>query len=453
MHKPSESFKPTELAPLPEEWEYEDLESVFSSVNKKERAVRIEDDEKYNLITVKLYSKGLLLRKEAEGKEIKTKSMYAVYENDFIFSKIDARNGAWGFVPDYLDGAVVSGDFPILRLKSNANKEFLEYALSLRKNWELLRNLATGTTNRKRIQPETFLKTLKIPLPSLPEQKRIAFVLSSIQKDIEATERVIEATRELKRSMMKHLFTYGPVSVKEKQNVKLKDTEIGPIPEEWEVVRLGDVFEKTRKPRSLSISADSEIPFIPMEIVSENKKRVSGWTMKKFSDISSGTFVFKNDLVIAKITPSFENGKQAILDNIPMDFAYCTTEVWAYHPKDEEKITTDFVYNYIKIDTIRSSLADKMEGTTGRKRLPKSALDTLLVPLPPLPEQQKIAEILSAIDEKIEAEERKKRALEKMFKTMLHNLMTGKVRVKDLDIEKYGAGADAGGANFSEVKA
>ena len=85
------------------------------------------------------------------------------------------------------------------------------------------------------------ISEIQIPLPPLAEQKNIAFVLSSIQDAKEKTEQVIKALKETKKSLMKHIFTYGPVSIADKAKVKLKDTEIGRIPVEWDVVRLGDV--------------------------------------------------------------------------------------------------------------------------------------------------------------------------------------------------------------------
>lgn len=174
-------------------------------------------------------------------------------------------------------------------------------------------------------------------------------------------------------------------------------TEIGSLPEEWKIVRLGDVFEFSRKPRSLEISEDERIPFIPMDHISDSTKHAN-WLEKRLSEIPSGTFVFKNDLIVAKITPSFENGKQAILSNLPKDFAYATTEVWALHPNDESALT-DYLYMYLRLPAIRKSLANKMEGSTGRQRLPRYVLENLEFPLPPLLEQKKIATVLSAVQE------------------------------------------------------
>jgi type I restriction enzyme S subunit len=255
-----------------------------------------------------------------------------------------------------------------------------------------------------------------------------------VQEAKEKTEAVIKATKALKKSMMKHLFTYGPVSPEEVENIQLKETEIGPVPEDWEVVKLGDTFEFSKKPRNLKIKKDDFVPFIPMEMISETNKSIKSWEEKRNSEISSSSFVFRNDIIIAKITPSFENGKQAILDNLPTDFGYATTEIWALHPAKNVKAITYYLHYYLKINSIRKILAGKMEGSTGRQRLPKHVLENLPIPLPPLPTQQKIASILSAIDAKIEAEENKKKALEELFKSLLHNLMTAKIRVNHLEI-------------------
>ena len=302
------------------------------------------------------------------------------------------------------------------------------------------------------------LGRVTVPLPPLPEQQKIAEVLSTVQQAKEKTDAVISTTNELKKSLMRHLFTYGPVPVKKfneldefgefdefgvnelqnaqnsknsKNSIKLKETEIGLMPGEWDVVRVKDVFELSRKPRNLSIEGNEEIPFIPMELISEDSKTVYGWQIKKDSEISSGTFVFKNDLIIAKITPSFENGKQAVVDNLPTDYGYATTEVWPLHPKDN-RVIVEHLYSYLKIQNVRTTMASKMEGTTGRQRLPRHVVENLMIPLPPLPTQQKIASILSAVDKKIEAEEAKRKTLNELFKSLLQNLMTGKLRVTEL---------------------
>lgn len=83
------------------------------------------------------------------------------------------------------------------------------------------------------------LQEFLIPLPPLPEQRAIAHVLSTVRQYIEATERVIAAAREVKRSLMKYLFTYGPVPIDQADQVVLKETEIGEVPEGWQIEAIG----------------------------------------------------------------------------------------------------------------------------------------------------------------------------------------------------------------------
>ncbi|HNB54872.1 MAG TPA: restriction endonuclease subunit S, partial [Anaerolineales bacterium] len=98
---------------------------------------------------------------------------------------------------------------------------------------------------RRNLSPKDFVN-VPIPLPPLPEQRAIAHVLTTVREAIEATDRVLIAARELKRSLMHHLFTYGPVPVNEADQVALKETEIGEVPEGWNSGTLGDFFTLQR---------------------------------------------------------------------------------------------------------------------------------------------------------------------------------------------------------------
>ena len=88
---------------------------------------------------------------------------------------------------------------------------------------------------------QTVLRAFELPLPPLPEQRAIAEVLRTVQEAKEACERVLVATRQLKQSFLHHLFTYGPVHFPNAAQVPLKNTEVGPMPEHWAAVSIGDI--------------------------------------------------------------------------------------------------------------------------------------------------------------------------------------------------------------------
>lgn len=265
------------------------------------------------------------------------------------------------------------------------------------------------------------------PLPPLPEQRAIAGVLSTVHRAIAATEQVIAAARELKRSLLRHLFTYGPVAVGEVDRVVLRETEIGPVPEHWDVARLGEAADFARKPRPYNITQNTLIPFIPMSLLPTDSLYITEWEMRQPADVRSGVPVQTGDLLLAKITPCLENGKQGIVGPLPGGWGYATTEVIPI--RATPRLDIEYLAMLLMIPSVRQTLASKMEGTTGRQRLPKTVVQSLICPLPPLPEQREIARLLAAVDRKIAAEGARKAALEDLFKTLLQHLMTGRVRV------------------------
>ena len=272
------------------------------------------------------------------------------------------------------------------------------------------------------------LEQYKIPLPPLPEQKAIAGVLKTIQDAIEATERVIAAAKELKKSLMRHLFTYGPVSVSERDRVRLKQTEIGPIPEDWEVVRLGEVvdIENGYAFKSEDYVDEGILNFRVINIVENGKIDVSKdckYLPYEFAKKYAKYLLNAGDIILVMVGAT--RGKLVLIseDILP---ALLNQNMWRLKPKDKN-LNNIYFYFYLlhEMPLFTRKLSEEARGFFKKKEL-----KNLPIPLPPLPVQQKIAQILKAVDDKISAEEKKKEALQALFKTMLHHLMTGKIRVR-----------------------
>jgi len=245
---------------------------------------------------------------------------------------------------------------------------------------------------------------------------------------MEATERVIAAAKELKKSLMRHLFTYGPVPVSERDRVRLKETEIGPIPEDWEVVRLGEVSLRMFSGGTPSTKIDDywngKIPWTTTAIIKENDLYLNNYQKtitEKGLKNSSAKIASKGSVLIGTRVGV---GK-AVIANFDVAINQDLTAVII----DRKKVNSEFLIYYLKQANIQNWFEEHKRGAT-IKGIPRKDLERLFIPLPPLPIQQKIAQILKAVDEKIETEEKKKEALQALFKTMLHHLMTGKIRVK-----------------------
>ncbi len=182
-----------------------------SFLTKSEDWITPEPDKQYSEVTVRLWGKGVVLRGKVAGSEIAGGRRLQVRANQFILSRIDARNGATGLVPDSLDGALVTNDFPVYSLNNEkVFSTFLNWMSKTANFVELCKQASEGTTNRVRLKEDRFLSTA-IPLPPLPDQRRIVARIESLaEKIVEAREiraRIPEETQALGRSTRRKIFT------------------------------------------------------------------------------------------------------------------------------------------------------------------------------------------------------------------------------------------------------
>lgn len=275
------------------------------------------------------------------------------------------------------------------------------------------------------------LKTLIIPFPPLAEQKKIAGVLRAVQEAKERTEEVIKATKELKKSLMKHLFTYGPVPIEEADKVELKETEIGKMPEGWNKSIIDEIVEKTnqRDPKKTPLS---HFKYIDVSSIEREYLKIAEYKSYQGKDAPSRAkkIVEKDDVIFATVRPTLKR-----LSIIKEGFSgeICSTAFCVLRVK-KDIINPRYLFYTIQRDIFVEELG-KIQRGASYPAVTDSDVKGQKIPLPPLYAQQKISDILTAIDKKIEAEENKKKALEELFKTLLNNLMTGKIRAHNLDIE------------------
>ncbi|WP_456455019.1 restriction endonuclease subunit S, partial [Thermovibrio sp.] len=185
------------------------------------------------------------------------------------------------------------------------------------------------------------------------------------------------------------------------------------IPEGWEVRKLGEIAEIN--PKEI-LKKRSIYPFIDMASVPENKRLPENIFYKEYK--GSGSKFRKNDILFSRITPCLENGKTAYLKNfLENNVGFGSTEFIVIRRKKNISNSL-FLYYLVRWDTFRENARKEMSGTSGRQRVSPQALSNIDVPCPPLPEQEKIAEILGSIDDQIENLTEQNKTLEEIAKTI-----------------------------------
>lgn len=142
-------------------------------LKRNKTAVAIEDDKTYKRATIKVRNGGIFLRDEEKGSNIGTKNQFLISEGQFLLSKIDARNGAFGVVPEVLDGGIITSNFWTFDVDYNIiNPHYLALLTTTEAFVQFCEQASNGTTNRHYLQEPLFLN-IKVPVPSLEEQNKL----------------------------------------------------------------------------------------------------------------------------------------------------------------------------------------------------------------------------------------------------------------------------------------
>lgn len=195
------------------------------------------------------------------------------------------------------------------------------------------------------------------------------------------------------------------------------------LPAGWSWETISNRFRITKKPKERVYSDFETIPFVPMESVPVNGREAVRFELRRPNEIASGTYFEKGDVLLSKITPSFENGKQGLANNIPTPFGVASTEIIPLQAVTPEA-SHRFLFFYLLHPEVRSMLAGKMEGSTGRQRVPEHAVRDFSIPMPPKPEQEKIAAVLWKVQRAIEVEAKLVAAARELKQSAMRQLFT-----------------------------
>ena len=349
---------------------------------------------------------------------------YKLKKNDILFARTGGTVGKSYLVSKEPQDAIYAGYLIRTRYSGQLCPQYLKLFMECSLYWEQLKDGTTATA-----QPNCNgqkLAKMILPLPPLGEQKRIVEKLDEVMKaldEIEQGRKNIEALKDKLRNKALQTAIEGKLVEqraeegdaralldeikaekaqliaekkikKDKPLAPIDDSEIPfDIPDSWVWVRLGEVCEYNPKSQ---LDDELEVGFVPMTLVKEGYNDYNSYEIKKWKDVKTGYTHFANgDLVVAKITPCFQNKKSAIIRDLPNNVGAGTTE---FHVLRNKRIyLMKFLLYICKTDEFIAGGVRQFSGTSGQQRVSADYIKNLPIPLPPLGEQKRIVEKLDEV--------------------------------------------------------
>jgi type I restriction enzyme S subunit len=411
---------------VPEGWKVVRLGDVIEEVN--ERNLLNED-----IPILTSSRKGIYFQDEYFNRIVASKdiSNYKVIKNRYFTYRSMSDDEV--FIFNRLENAsigLVSPAYYVFKVKKEHSGDFLKYFINNSIKIKKQINKVIKGTTRTALKFNQLINFVAF-FPPLPEQHKIAEILEIVDNAIEKTDRIIEKYKRIKQGLMQDLLTKGVDEnwhIRNEKTHKFKDSPLGRIPEEWEVV---DVYGHVNLINGGTPSTarpefwNGSIPWLSVEDFNIGKRWVFS-SSKCITELvlkQSATKLLKKGMLIISA-----RGTVGVVAQLGSDMAF-NQSCYGLDAKDKMRLSNDFLYYALKhfITSFLSLAYGNVFNTITRETFKK-----VLIPLPPLPEQQRIAEILSQIDETIEKEQAYKEKLEGIKKGLMEDLLTGKVRVNNL---------------------
>lgn len=436
------------IVKYPKHWKLKRLKSIFAM--RKERNNPI--------ITTNILSltakQGVIPYAEKEGtggnkpKDDMTKYNVA-HENDLLVNCMNVVSGAAG-VSKYF--GAISPVYYALYPHENDNVWYYHHIFRLISFQRSLVGLGKGilmhesedgtlTSVRMRISMD-YLGNILLPVPPRTEQDQIVRFLdwkvSGINKLINLKKQTIQSLKDCRKALIDEAVLYG-FHIEEtvcNDIYWLKDTPVS-----WGIMPLKRLCQVNASVSDVAkkMSGEDEVTFLPMENVSVNAD-VDCSLKRKLDEVRTGYSSFaKGDVVVAKITPCFENGKGACLDCLDTNIGYGTTEFINLRPS--EKILSRYLYLITMTRPFRTLGEKVMTGTAGQKRVPADYIKNFTLAIPSIGKQKEIIEKLelkfSEIDSLIKVEEEKIETLHELKNRLISDTVTGQIDVRDVEIPDF----------------
>ena len=408
------SYKPTPipwLPQIPDHWELIGFNFLFRDNKEKNKGM------KESLVLSLSY--GNIIRKQKNenfGLIPESFETYQVLNPGYIVLRLtdlqnDKRSLRVGYVKER--GIITSAYTGLVPNKTDSRYYyyFLHY-LDIKKHFYSLGGGVRQSSDYNELKKD------KLPLPPLPEQTAIANYLDAktdeINTFIAKKQKLIALLKEQKQAIINEL---------------LQDKD-----GKWEKRKLKYVakINSAKSNSNIKLKEEDRVVFLPMERVSENGE-IDCTLLKPYSELKNGfTFFEKGDIIIAKITPCFENGKGALLENLPTDVGFGSTEFHTIRA-NKKKILPHFLKWLVFNQHFRSLGEYFMVGSAGQKRVPSEFISNFVIALPDLEEQQIVLTAIQRettyIDNAVSHIEKEIELVKELKQSLIAEVVTGKIKV------------------------
>ncbi|MGU8806249.1 restriction endonuclease subunit S [Clostridium perfringens] len=426
-----EGYKMTELGEIPNDWSIKKIGDLIQcmksglSRNLKEDDIGIPCIRSNNIINSKICGDELKYwyLEDDKGANIRD---YILNDGDILINFINSTSqiGKGCIYKDIGRPAIYTTNiFRVQMEKKVMNNLYFNYFIQTefyKKEIVLITKLAI---NQASFTTGDF-KNIKLVVPTIKEQEKIAEILSTVDEQIENTEKLIKKNQEFKKGLMQQLLTKGI------GHTEFKKTELGDIPKEWEIKNLDEISILIDGDRSNKYPGEKDIVengilflstqnIVNSKINYDNCKFIS---QEKFNELSKGKLK-KDDLVI---TLRGSIGNVAKFNGDVYNTGFINAQIMIIRSKN---INSNYLSNYLISDCSQKQII-KISSGSAQPQLTKRELKKIKVIIPSEKEQKKISVILSILDKKLEEYKNKKEKLELLKKGLMQQLLNGNLRVK-----------------------
>jgi len=379
-----------------EGWEVQPLEKLA------QRSTRKNTDCKITRVLTNSAALGVIDQRDFFDKKIANPDnlagYYIVEEGSYVYNpRISVTAPAGPISKNRIGLGVMSPLYTVFKFNQIKNDFYAHYFKTT--HWHAFMRLISSTGvrhDRMSITNDAFMK-LPLPVCLEQEQQKIADCLSSLDDLIAAETQKLEALKTHKKGLLQQLFPHEGETAP-----RLRFPEFLNV-REWKEIPLANIC--TINPSRANRQDNDRVSFVPMAAVSEDGY-IENFETRSYAEVKNGyTYFYNNDVIIAKITPCFENGKAALVKNLENGAGFGSTEFHVF--RTEEGCLPDFLFFQLCRDNIRAMGAINMVGNAGQRRVPASFFKELPFYLPAIEEQQKITYCLSSLDDLISIQSQK----------------------------------------------